>query len=255
MSGLTLPTLSLLAGLGLLGGVGITALGPGGVLPTVGLFALTSLTPGQVAGTGIVTHLATGTLATAAYTHSGQLRERETRRTALLLAGSAVLGTPLGVLVNGVVSRQMFGIVLGTVVALVAMLVWHREHHRQPGPLKHPPAALAAVLGLAVSTAAGIVGIGGPMLTVPLLIALGVPVLESLASAQAQSVVIAAVGTLGYLLRGAIDWPLVALIGLPELAGVLLGWKIAHSLPTRYLKYALVITLLALVPYLVLHGG
>ena len=255
MSGLTLPTLSLLAVLGLLGGVGITALGPGGVLPTVGLFVLTSLLPGRVAGTGIVTHLATGTLATSAYTHSGQLRGRETRRTALLLAGSAVLGTPLGVLLNGVVSRQMFGIVLGTVVALVAMLVWYREHHRQAGPLKHPPAALAAALGFAVSTAAGVVGIGGPMLTVPLLIALGVPVLESLASARAQSVVIAAVGTLGYLVRGAIDWPLVALIGLPELAGLLLGWKIAHSLPTRHLKYALVITLLALVPYLILHGG
>ncbi len=143
-----------------------------------------------------------------------------------------MLGTPLGVLVNGVVSRQMFGIALGTVVALVAMLVWHREHHRQAGPLGHPPAALTAVLGLRVSTAAGIVGIGGPMLTVPLLIALGVPVLESLASAQARSVVIAAGGTLGYLVRGAIDWPLVALIGLPELAGVLLGWKIAQSLPT-----------------------
>ncbi len=255
MSGLALPALSLLAVLGLLGGVGITALGPGGVLPTVGLFALTSLLPGQVAGTGIVTHLATGTLATAAYTRSGQLRDRETRRTALLLAGGAVLGTPLGVLINGVVSRHGFGIVLGTVVALVAVLVWHREHHRRDAPLKHPPAPLAAVLGLAVSTAAGIVGVGGPMLTVPLLIALGVPVLESLASAQAQSIVIAGVGTLGYLIRGTIDWPLVALIGLPELAGVLLGWKIARSLQTRHLKNALVIALLALVPYLVLHGG
>ena len=45
MSGLTLPALSLLAVLGLLGGVGITALGPGGVLPTVGLFVLTASCP------------------------------------------------------------------------------------------------------------------------------------------------------------------------------------------------------------------
>jgi uncharacterized membrane protein YfcA len=102
--------------------------------------------------------------------------------------------------------------------------------------------------------AAGIVGIGGPMLTVPLLVAFGVPVLESLASAQAQSIVIAGVGTLGYLAHGTINWPLAALVGIPELAGVLLGWKIAHALPTRSLKLALIITLFALAPYLALHG-
>ncbi|MET7323702.1 sulfite exporter TauE/SafE family protein [Streptomyces sp. NPDC005549] len=92
------------------------------------------------------------------------------------------------------------------------------------------------------------------MLTVPLLVALGVPVLESLAAAQAQSVVIAGVGTAGYLAQGAVDWPLAVLVGVPELAGVLLGWRIAHALPTRHLKYALIATLFALAPYLALHG-
>jgi uncharacterized membrane protein YfcA len=86
--------LILLAILGLVGGVGITAIGPGGVLPTVGLFALTSLSPSGVAGTAIVTHVATGGLATAAYTRSGQLRERQTRRLAIILAAAAVVGTP-----------------------------------------------------------------------------------------------------------------------------------------------------------------
>jgi uncharacterized membrane protein YfcA len=254
MSGLTLPVIGLLAFLGLVGGAGITALGPGGVLPTIGLFTLTGLSPPAVAGTAIVTHIATGTLATAAYTRSGQLREYETRRTALILAATAVLGTPLGVLINTAVSKRAFGVVLGVVVALVAVLVWYREHHRSAPTLGHPPTPLLLGLGFAVSAVSGIVGIGGPMLTVPLLVALGVPVLESLASAQAQSIVIATVGTLGYLAHGAIDWPLAAVIGLPELAGVLLGWKIAHSLPTRTLKHAMIVTLLALAPYLILHG-
>lgn len=239
---------------GLAGGVGITALGPGGVVPTIGLFALTTLSPAEVAGTAIVTHIATGALATAAYTRSGQLRDPETRRTALILASTAVLGTPVGVLINTVVSKRVFGLVLGVFVAVVAALVWYRERHRPTATPAHPPVRLVAGLGLAVSTASGIVGIGGPMLTVPLLVALGVPVLESLASAQAQSIAIASVGTLGYLASDAINWPLAALVGIPELAGVLLGWKIAHSLPTRSLTYALIITLFALAPYLALHG-
>ncbi|WP_433498606.1 sulfite exporter TauE/SafE family protein [Sphaerimonospora sp. CA-214678] len=253
MEDLSLALLVLLGLFGFVGGIGITALGPGGVLPTIGLFALTGLSPAEVAGTAIVTHVATGLLATAAYTRSGQLREHGTRRTALILAGTAVIGTPMGVLINTMVSIRAFGLTLGLLLVLVATLVWHRERHR-PVAGAAPAEPLVAGLGFAVAVAAGVIGIGGPMLTVPLLITLGVPVLESLASAQVQSIVIAAVGTLGYLAHGAVDWPLAALIGVPELAGVLLGWKIAHALPTRRLKYGLIVTLLALAPYLALHG-
>ncbi|MFF0965913.1 sulfite exporter TauE/SafE family protein [Streptomyces sp. NPDC003703] len=255
MTGLPLPVLAALAAVGFAGGVGITALGPGGVLPTIGLFALTGLPPAQVAGTALVTHVATGALATAAYTRSGQLRSPGTRRTALLLAATAVVGTPVGVLLNTAVSARAFGLVLAVLVATAAVLVRVRDRRRPPetGPA-HPSTAVVTGLGLGVSAASGLVGIGGPMLTVPLLVALGAPVLEALAAAQAQSVVIATVGTFGYVAHGAVDWPLAALVGVPELAGVLLGWRIAHALPARHLKTALVLTLLALAPYLALHG-
>ncbi|MGC4942619.1 sulfite exporter TauE/SafE family protein [Kribbella sp. DT2] len=254
MAELSAPLLVLLAAFGLAGGIGITAIGPGGVLPTIGLFALTSLSPAQVAGTAIVTHVATGALGTAAYARSGQLRDQQTRRTALILAGAAVIGTPVGVLINAAVSKRVFGILLAVFVTVVAALVLYRERSRAPAPETHPSAPLLAGIGLLVAVAAGIVGIGGPMLTVPLLVAAGVPVLESLAVAQAQSIVIAGVGSVGYLAAGAINWPLAALIGVPELAGVLVGWRIAHALPTRQLKYALVIALFALAPYLALHS-
>ena len=253
MAGLGLPVLVALGLFGLVGGIGITAVGPGGVLPTIGLFTLTDLTPAQVAGTAIVTPLATGALATAAYTRSGHLREPETRRTALVLAGAAVVGTPVGVLINTAVSKQAFGLVLGVFVALVAGLVWYREYHPSTASRTHPPATWVLPLGLVVAVASGIVGIGGPMLSVPLLVAIGLPVLESLAAAQVQSIVIAGVGTVGYVLSDAVNWPLAALVGIPELAGVLLGWKIARALPTRRLKLALIVTLLALAPYLALH--
>lgn len=250
------PLILVLLGIfGLIGGIGITAIGPGGVLPTIGLFALTALSPAQVAGTAIVTHIATGILATAAYTRSGQLREPRTRRTAWILAATAVLGSPLGVFLNTLVSDRVFGITLGALVLAVAALLWHREQRPSGSDsVAHPSVLSVGALGTAVAVLSGIVGIGGPMLTVPLLIVLGVPVLESLAAAQAQSIVIATVGSLGYLAHGAIDWPLAALVGIPELVGVLVGWAIAHRLPTRHLKFALVGTLIALAPYLALHG-
>jgi len=255
VTGLDLPVLAGLAALGLVAGVGITAIGPGGVLATIALFALTSLSPAQVAGTAIVTHIATGALATAAYTRSGHLRDRHTRHTALILAAVAVIGTPLGVLINGAVSSRVFGILLGGFVAGVATLVWYHDRRTRPGIPHHQlHPGVVAVVGFGVAVASGLVGVGGPLLAVPLLVTLRLPILSALAAAQAQSVFIAGAGTLSYLAVGAIDWPLAAVVGVPELAGVLLGWVIARALPTRTLTYALIITLFGLAPYLALHG-
>ncbi|MFC9499917.1 sulfite exporter TauE/SafE family protein [Streptomyces sp. NPDC056982] len=253
---LDVPTLSLLALFGLAGGIGITAVGPGGVLPTIGMFLLTGLSPAGVAGTAIATHVATGALGTAAYTRSGQLREAVTRRTATVLAVAALVGTPLGVLLNTLVSGRGFGMLLACAVTVTGVLVWVRES-RTPVAGSEPvsvPRTLIALVGFGVAVAAGLFGLGGPMLSVPLLVVCGLPVLSALAAAQAQSVVIAAIGTVGYVLHGSVDWGLAALVGVPELVGVIVGWRIAHAVPARRLKYALVGTLLALAPYLAFHS-
>jgi uncharacterized protein len=243
-------TLALLALFGLVGGIGISAVGPGGVLPTIGLFGLTALSPAGVAGTALVTHVATGALGCAAYLRSGELRRGPTRRTALALAGTAALGTPVGARLNALVPHRVFGYLLVAMVLLVLALMWWRARggHREGQP------RLGAVLavGLGTAVAAGVVGIGGPMLSVPLLVGLGVPMLEALAAAQAQSVLVASTGTLSYLAAGAVNWPLAALVGVPELVGVLLGWRIAQLVPERRLKIALVGTLLVLTPWLAL---
>ncbi|MEV0073847.1 sulfite exporter TauE/SafE family protein [Amycolatopsis sp. NPDC050768] len=240
----------LLALFGLVGGIGITAIGPGGVLPTIALFLLTPLAPAQVAGTAIVTHVATGVAGSAAYVRSGQLRERHTRRVAGLLAGVAVVGTPVGVLLNSLVSARWFGVVLGVFAVVVAALVVLRR----PVAGREPATGSILAIGAGVAVAAGLVGVGGPMLTVPVLVVVGLPMLEALAAAQVQSVVIATAGAVGYLLPGSIDWRLAAVVGVPELAGVVIGWKIAHALPTKRLRIALVVALVAVAPYLVLHG-
>nr|WP_274636033.1 sulfite exporter TauE/SafE family protein [Microbacterium bovistercoris] len=254
---LGLPVLILLVAIALVGGIGITALGPGGVLVTIGLFTLTDLTPAMVAGTSIVTHIGTGLLGTAVYLRSGQLREPVTRRTSVVLAATALVGTPIGVLVNSLFSVRAFGVLLGVFVAVVALLVLSRERrtrHLPEGADPRHPLALLVLLGLGISVVSGMFGVGGPMLSVPVLIAIGVPLLPALAAAQAQSIVIASVGSVGYAMQGAVDWPLALLVGIPEALGVVIGWRIAHAIPTRRLKVALVAALLALAPYLALHG-
>lgn len=249
-------TLVLLAVFGLAAGVGITAIGPGGVLATIGLLLLTGLSPAGVAGTAIVTHVATGGLGSYAYFRSGQLRQRSTRHVALVLAAVAVAGTPLGVLCNELVSPQVFGTLLAGAVLLAGVLVWLRQRASGAAspPRDAPPTVVAGLIGIAVSIAAGLFGIGGPMLAVPLLVLAGTPLLAVLGAAQVQSVIIAATGTIAYLAHGTIDWPLAALVGVPELAGVALGHRLAHAVPPHRLTYALGAALIALAPWLVLHG-
>jgi uncharacterized membrane protein YfcA len=239
-------SLLIIVAFGLVAGIGITAVGPGGVLLTIGLFLASGLSPSQVAGTAIVTHLATGGLGSLAYHRSGQLRHPGTRRVALVLALTAAAGTPVGVLVNSIAPSRLFGILLAVFLVAVALLVWFRSP-RDPAGQAHPHhrLPLLACLGLGVAVVSGMFGVGGPLLTVPLLVLAGTPVLAALGAAQVQSVIVAAVGTLSYLERGTIDWTLVLVAGLPELCGVLVGWRVARAVPAHVLKRAMIVALLA----------
>ena len=262
---LSAGTLILLALFGFAGGVGTTALGPGGVLVTIGLFLFSGLPPAAISGTAIATNVGSATLGTGAFARSGQLRGRDTRRMAAVLIAAAVIGTPLGVLVNAHVSGAAFGILLGVCVAGIGALLYLRERQRRAPlesdthprpPERHiPPAAAVLPLGLVVALVSGLFGLGGQLLSVPLLITIGAPMLPALGAAQAQSIVIAGVGTIGYALRGAIAWPLVLVIGVPLLAGALAGWRIAHAVPAERLRSVLAAALIAVGAYLIVHNA
>jgi hypothetical protein len=245
----------IVAGFGLVAGIGITAVGPGGVLVTVGLFLTSGLSPAEVAGTAIVTHLATGGLGSVAYHRSGQLRHPATRRVAVILAITAAAGTPVGVFINSVAPGQLFGVLLVALLLIVASLVWFRSP-RWPVEEAHPHLrpALLICMGLGIAIVGGMFGVGGPLLTVPLLVLAGTPVLSALGAAQAQSIVVAGVGTLSYLGRGTIDWRVALLAGVPELCGVLIGWKIAHAVTPRTLTRVMIVALVASAGLVAIHG-
>jgi uncharacterized protein len=250
-------TLVLLGLCGFVGGIGITALGPGGVLITIGLFAFSDLSPAAIAGTAIVTNVGSGLLGAAVYVRSGQLRAPDTRRIARTLIGCAVVGTPLGVLANAHLSGALFGTLLGACVMAVGVLLYVRVRCSGPAPSRPASLSRGRLLGIgtAVAVVSGLFGLGGPLLSVPLLIAAGAPMLTGLAAAQAQSIVIAGVGTIGYVVQGAVSWRLALVIGLPELIGVVLGWRLAHALGGERMRIALAGTLIVIGPYLILRSA
>lgn len=71
--GLDWVTLLTLIVVAFLAGVGITAIGPGGVFVTIALSVVLQR-PGLIAGTAGATNIATGIVGSAVYANSGELR-------------------------------------------------------------------------------------------------------------------------------------------------------------------------------------
>jgi uncharacterized membrane protein YfcA len=112
--------------------------------------------------------------------------------------------------------------------------------------------ALAAV-GAVTGLLSALTGTGGPLVLVPLLVALDFPILASIGLAQAIQLPVAAAATSGYWLSGTLD---VAL-GLTLAAGVALGtWagaKAAHRVPTDALRRGVAVLLVLVGGAMLLH--
>lgn len=257
----TLPPLALsvlLVGIAFLAGVGCTSIGPGGIFTTIALYTFTTVPSSTVAGTAQLTFIGVGLLGTVAYLRSGELAIETNTRMAVVLSVSSILGALGGAQINTYVSRDLFGLLLGGFAVLTGVLIVYRERSSDLPDYEldlTPPwgdVSLGA-LGLGLGIVSGLLGVGGPVIAVPVLVVLGVGMLSAVAVAQVQSVFIAVFATAGYALNGAISIPLALLVGVPQLVGAFLGWRITRIVDPVRLKTALGVTLIAVGPYLSLQ--
>lgn len=254
-SSVSLEVYFLLIIIALVGGVCITTIGPGGIFVTIALFALAKLEPSTVAGTASAMFIATGVVGSLAYLRSGELRQPGAAGAATSLSLSSVLGALGGAQLNTLLDARVFGILLGAFVLLTGLLIPLRQRlgrvdGRQMALAHTSTAWLMGAVGLGVGFFGGLLGVGGPVLAVPILVVLGVPMLVSVALAQVQSVVIAAFATAGFLWHGAIDWMLALILGVPLVVGSVAGWYIARRVDVARLQLALAAVLLGLGVYL-----
>jgi uncharacterized protein len=93
--------------------------------------------------------------------------------------------------------------------------------------------------------AAALAGAGGALILVPLLVALGEPVLAAIGLGQVIQLPIAAVATLANLWQGRIDLLLGSVLALALSLGIAAGVPLAHTLPQTALRRLLALTMLA----------
>jgi len=88
--------------------------------------------------------------------------------------------------------------------------------------------ALLASVGAASGFGSGLSGAGGPLFSVPIMVILRYVPLTAVATSQVLQIFAAASGSLENLRHGFIDWGAAAVITVFELAGVVLGVRLAH---------------------------
>ena len=111
--------------------------------------------------------------------------------------------------------------------------------------------ALAIVLGLAAGVVAGMFGVGGGILFVPTLVALGLDQVSAEATSLAAILPTVAAGTWRQRSFGNVRWRAAAIVGLVSVVGVQAGALVAFSLPELWLRRLFAVLILAVAAQLV----
>jgi uncharacterized membrane protein YfcA len=137
-----------------------------------------------------------------------------------------------GAWVNALTAPKALAVVLAGIIifaGVYTLATWRGL--RNPAFCGNPRAqqALLVMIGAVSGFGSGLTGVGGPALSVPLMVLCGFPALTSIGASQVIQIIAALSGTLGNLQFGTINFTIAAMVTLLEIAGVFLGARIAHA--------------------------
>ena len=218
-------------------GVGtlIGAVGIGGILLIPALVAFAHLPIHAAMATALFTFAFTGVTGTIMFQRRGSI---DWNMTNPLLAG-AVLFAFIGAWVNSLTGPGALAIILAGVIIFAGVYTLAAWHGTPTPPFDGRPRAqrlLLLVLGSIAGFGSGLTGVGGPALSVPLMVLCGFPALPTIGASQVIQIVAAASGTIGNLRYGTIDFKVAATVTLVEIVGVLLGARIVHAVNANILR-------------------
>jgi len=218
-------------------GVGILtgAVGIGGILLIPALSAFAGLGVREAMATALFTFIFTGITGTVLFQRRGSINWRIT----LPVCAGALLFSFLGAWANAYTPVTLLNLILACVILFAGVYTLASKHGSLAIAKSQRPAAqrmLLTAIGTVTGFGAGLTGVGGPVLSVPLMVVVGFPALASIGASQAIQIIAASSGTLGNLRFGSIDFAVAAPVTLLEIAGVFAGTHIAHAIDADSLR-------------------
>ena len=218
-------------------GVGtlIGAVGIGGILLIPALNAFAHLPIHAAMATALFTFAFTGIAGTIMFQRRGSIDWSFTRP---VLAG-ALLFAFIGAWVNSLTGARALALILAAVIifaGVYTLAAWRGAAQPALHGRRQAQQILLFVLGAVAGFGSGLTGVGGPAISVPLMVMCGFPALTAIGTSQVIQIVAAVSGTLANLQYGAIDFRVAAVLTLIEIAGVILGARIVHAINADSLR-------------------
>jgi uncharacterized membrane protein YfcA len=216
-------------------GVLIGAVGIGGILLIPALSAFAGLGIHEAMATALFTFIFTGITGTFMFQRNGSIDWRVTTPICM----GAVLFAFLGAWMNSLTKPVALALILAGIIifAGVYTLATWRGLRRPAFEGKHQQQQfLLGAIGSVAGFGSGLTGVGGPALSVPLMVLFGFPALASIGASQVIQIIAAISGTLGNLQFGTINYQLAAVVTLLEIVGVLVGARIVHAVNAEPLE-------------------
>ncbi|GAB4066151.1 hypothetical protein GCM10028777_17890 [Angustibacter speluncae] len=229
-------------------GVALGLSGYGGFLVPPVLVGLLGLDPRAAVAHALLASLLPALLGAVLYRREHGV----SARLVLLLC----LGTLPGVLLGEVVSRALptwvLQVLIGLAVLVAGLVLLRRarrpvpavDEHDDPARAQVPPARTLAAGGLS-GVAGVVVGVGGPLVTTPLLVASGVALGPAVGAGLANNVVVAAAGSATLLARVDLDAAVLAVATVPQLLGVVAGVRWRSRVPAGLLALGVALVAVA----------
>jgi uncharacterized membrane protein YfcA len=227
--------------LGAAAGLLVGCVGIGGVIVVPALVYLAGYSLPTAIAAAMCAFIVSGLVGSYAYAKAGSIRWRMTWPLSLAALPCAFGGALLVSFMPPALLELAIGL-LTTGSGLHALA--GRRHGRDGNRALSAP--LLAAAGAVTGLVSALTGTGGPLVLVPILVALDVPTLASIGLAQAVQLPIAAAATGGFLISGLLEMPIGLALAVGIAAGTWIGATAAHALPTATLR-RLVASLLVII--------
>lgn len=221
--------LTLLGAVCLLVGILVGLTGVGGILVPPALILLSGLEPHKAMGTALASFLPIALAGTFMYRRLGHVDW--SRAMPFMVGGLAALP---GAVLNSCINAKPLVILLAGIILFAGFCVLRPP--RAGGSVFWQGRAGFFFIGASTGFLAGMTGAGGPVLSIPWMIAAGVAPMTAVGLAMPYQVVTALFGTVGNMVDGHVDFALLPILCLLEGVGFVCGVALAKRTPTAMLR-------------------
>ena len=224
-----------LCAVALLVGILIGSVGVGGILLIPALELLTPLSIQRAMATALFTFIFTGIVGTLLFQRRGSI---DWTLTTPLCLGGALFGI-VGAWANARLDAKVLALILAALIVAAGAYTLFTGGAQRFARFHDRPSlqqALLFVIGAATGFGSGLTGVGGPALSVPMMVLCGFPALSAIGASQVIQIVASVSGSAAHLSHGIVDLRLAVLLAVFEVFGVGIGVRLAHAVDARSLR-------------------